>query len=244
MTTYYANGDAVSTKNIGTANKNEAWYFLSQVDVLTTPGASGICVIGDSITDGRGSDTDKNNRWTNDLSHRLAQNAGTPNIAVLNQGAGGGNMTKDDTGAGTTGTIGGINRFKRDCIDNPSGVKWAIIFGGINDIMYSGVTDSGLETALSSMAQQAHAAGIKVYGATILPASMSDTQETYRTSVNTWIKGEAVSSGVYDGYIDFDAMCGSGSAISNQCKGADTIHPSAAGYQIMADGIDLSLFED
>src|SRR4051812_23384558 len=68
------------------------WYIITGIDVMADANSAVVVVLGDSITDGRGSDTDKNNRWTDNLARSLAANPATKNIAVLNEGLGGNNV--------------------------------------------------------------------------------------------------------------------------------------------------------
>ena len=63
------------------------------------------------------------------------------------------------------------------------------------------------------------------------------------TAANAWVR----SSGEFDGVIDFDAIARDPAAptrLSAAVDGGDHLHPSAAGYQILADGIDLGLFRE
>jgi len=61
----------------GFAGREEVqrWYFVAGVDVATTADAFTMVVLGDSITDGRGSTTDGNNRWPDILANDCRQAA-------------------------------------------------------------------------------------------------------------------------------------------------------------------------
>ena len=87
-------------------------------------------VLGDSITDGRGSTDDANNRWPDLLLARL-QSKGLPNVAVGNQAAGGNRVLADGLGPSL------VSRYKRDAITQ-QGVGWVMIFEGVNDIGSAG----------------------------------------------------------------------------------------------------------
>jgi len=58
-------GNKVSSENITDASTQSVqhWYFISAVEVLRETSARGFVIVGDSITDGRGSDTDENDRY-------------------------------------------------------------------------------------------------------------------------------------------------------------------------------------
>ena len=104
--------------------------------------AKGVVAIGDSITDGRGTDTNKNNRWTDILAARLQANAATANVAMMNQGIGATNLV------GTSGTAAQA-RFSRDVLGQ-SGVRYAIVFDGVNDIG-GGATFASMKSAYDDL---------------------------------------------------------------------------------------------
>ena len=109
------------------AKSAEHWYNIEAVDVMADNNAAAVVTLGDSITDGRGSTSDGNNRWPDDLAARLHTNAPTAQVSVLNMGIGGNTILFG--GLGPTAE----KRFDRDVIDR-SGVRWLIIFEGVNDI--------------------------------------------------------------------------------------------------------------
>ena len=92
-----------------------------------TLSSAAIVALGDSITDGRGSGTDQNDRWPDDLARRLQADKNTANIAVLNEGIGGNCVLRG--GLGPTA----LSRFDRDVLSQ-SGVRWLIVLEGVNDI--------------------------------------------------------------------------------------------------------------
>jgi lysophospholipase L1-like esterase len=194
--------------------------------------------MGDSITDGRGTDTNKNNRWTDILAARLHANAATANVSMMNQGIGATNLV------GTSGTAAQA-RFNRDVLGQ-SGVKYVIVLDGVNDIS-GDKSFATMKAAYDDLISRAHAKGLLIYGATILPFSGNSyytaAHESVRQQVNTYIK-----SGVFDGYIDFDAsLSDGGSPPKLKAEYAtwaqtDWLHPGPAGYQKMGDTPDLTLF--
>lgn len=239
-TSFIQTGDSTAAAGMGGATTFDRWYIITGLEVLA-PAAAGatVAAIGDSITDGRGSTTNGNDRWTDFLAARLAGNAATAHVGV-------GNL-----GIGATGVGLAQDRFRRDVLDQ-TGVRWAIIFIGVNDIGGSSAAPatitSNLIAAYTNMATQARARGLKVYGATITPFGGSGyysvDHETARQSINEWIRTTAVTSGVYDACIDFDAAVRDPSNPVNllPAYNSDNLHITPAGYSAMADAVDLGLF--
>jgi len=235
-TSFIESGNAVSATSLPAAAKPVHWYIVTGIDVLADQTAGAVVILGDSITDGRGSTTDGNNRWPDDLAHRLSTNAPTSGVAVLNMGIGG------------NGVFGGLGpsaraRFKGDVLDQ-SGARWLIVYEGVNDIG-RGIDSQSLSKAYTEFVYQAHAHSLRAFGATITPFEgngyYTPAHEAVRQTVNTWIR----TSGKFDAVIDFDAV------VRNPVKPTkllpaydigDGLHLSPAGYQAMADSIDLSLF--
>lgn len=243
-TTYLITDNHVSDASLANASTNEVWYFLSSIDVMANAYSKAVACLGDSTTDGRGVTVNQDNRWTDVLADRLQANSGTTDISVLNQGIG---------GNGLFGGLGpGANmRFERDIL-NQLGVKYAIIFEGINDIGSAtdlSVADNMIEQ-YKNFVQQAHAKGIKIYGATITPfggfTGYYDTQngplrEKIRQKVNKFIR-EGKS---FDGVIDFDAAVRDEETplYLSPMYSSDGLHPNALGYKKLGECIDLTLFE-
>ena len=238
-TSYFqANSTNVSAADMASATKMERWFYISGMDVMADTAAKAVAIIGDSITDGRGTDTDRNNRWTDILAERLQANQGTKNIGVLNQGIGATNLV----GTGTAAEA----RFARDVLGQ-SGVKYAIIYDGVNDIAGE-ATLSTMKPVYEKLIKAGRDAGLLVFGATIAPFNghsfYTVQHETVRQQVNTFIR-----SGAFDGVIDFDmALTDGGSPPKLQSTYAawgqmDWLHPGPAGYKKMGDSVDLTLFK-
>jgi lysophospholipase L1-like esterase len=235
-TSYIQSGNVVSAAGMPSASTTQHWYIITGVDVLADASSHALVAFGDSITDGRGSDTDGNDRWPDDLAARLNTNALTALVSVDNMGIGGG---------GVYGGLGpaGLNRFDRDVI-NQSGVRWLILFIGVNDIG-GGTSAASLITAYQQFAAKAHAHNILVYGATITPFGgngyYTTAHEAARETVNTWIR----TNTLYDGVIDFDAVVRDPVTLTNLLSAYDSgdhLHLNPTGYHAMADAIDLNLF--
>lgn len=233
-----AGSSGVSAAAMASATATDHWFYISGIDVMTDASARGIVAIGDSITDGRGTDTNKNNRWTDILAARLQASATTAKVSVMNQGIGATNLV------GNGGTAAQA-RFARDVLGQGGG-KYAIVFDGVNDIG-TDATFASMKSAYDDLISRARARGLTVYGATILPfdgnSYYTAAHEQVRQQVNSYIR-----SGVFDGYIDFDAALTDGED-PPKLKSAyaawsqeDWLHPGPAGYQKMGETVDLALF--
>lgn len=238
-TSYFqANSTNVSAANMSGASTKDLWFYISGIDVMADASAKGIVAIGDSITDGRGTTTNQNNRWTDILAARLQANAATAKVSTMNQGIGATNL------CGTSGTAAQA-RFARDVLGQ-SGVKYVIVYDGVNDIG-GNATFATMKSCYDDLISRAHGKGLLVYGATILPFSGNSyytvAHESVRQQVNTYVK-----SGVFDGYIDFDAALTDGGnppklqATYAAWSQQDWLHPGPAGYQKMGETPNLTLF--
>jgi lysophospholipase L1-like esterase len=215
------------------------WYYISGIDVMADASAKGVVAIGDSITDGRGSDTNHFNKWTDILAARLQADPATKNVALVNQGIGGTNVA----GTGTAAEA----RFARDVL-GVSGVKYVIVLDGVNDI-HGGASAQTIQGAYDNLVKQGRDKGLLVYGGTITPFGGStdyytSSAEATRTTLNDYIRGSA-----FDGVIDFDkAVTDGGTPPKLKSEYAtwsqmDGLHPGPAGYKAMGDQPDLALFK-
>lgn len=243
-TSFLLSGNSISSADFAGAITTDHWYIINTIDVKASK-SSAIVALGNSITDGRGSGTNKQNRWPDVLAECLQKNPKTKNIGVLNKGIGGNCVLKQCLGPSA------LDRFDRDVLGQ-SGVRWLIILEGVNDL--GGTRDSAsavqvakdLIAAYEQMVAKAHAKGIKVYGATILPFGKSFYYKSYREKarivVNDWIRAK----GHFDAVIDFDKVmqdpADTMSLLPNLQSG-DFLHPNEAGYKTMGEAIDLSLFK-
>jgi lysophospholipase L1-like esterase len=198
-----------------------------------------IVAIGDSITDGAASQVDANSSWPDVLSQRLPfLRDGTP-VSVINMGIGSNRLVASDE-AGPAG----VQRFADDVLSRPN-VSHVIVLEGINDISYEHAPTSQLIAAHQDLIARAHAKGIKVYGATLLPIQKSVKEsaqnEATRKAVNDWIR----SSGAFDAVIDFEKVVQDpdNPLAMRADLTADYVHPNSAGYRLMGESIDLELFE-
>jgi lysophospholipase L1-like esterase len=243
-TSFLRAGNDTSVTDFTGAVTTDHWYNISGIDVLAPSTASCIAVLGNSITDGRGTTTNQQNRWTDNLSVRLLANPGTEQVGVLNLGLGGNCVLKYCLGPAA------VDRYQCDILDQ-AGVRAAIIFEGVNDIG-GGVSSNTSATTIANdliaayktMIDSAHSRNIVIYGATITPFKGNGYYNKYseacRTKVNDWIR----NSGRFDAVIDFDRYMRNPldtiALVSSYQN--DGLHPDAAGYVKMADSIDLNLF--
>ena len=243
-TSYLVEGDAVSNPTMTSASHVEHWYVIAGIDVAA-PDAAAVVTLGNSITDGRGSGTNEQNRWPDELARRLQANDRTQRVAVLNAGIGGNCVLRPCLGPSA------LARFERDVLEQ-DGVRWVIVLEGVNDIGTTPADSSaavgrGLIAAYEEMIDAAHSRHIVAYGATILPfgGSFYDSpeHEAARQSVNEWIR----ASGVFDAVIDLDAALRDPRDPTRLLPAADTgdhLHPNEVGHRMIAEAVDLTLFID
>jgi len=242
-TTQIVPGDQTGAVALSGGRKAFERYILSGIDVSGGSATGTIVTLGDSITDGAASSNDQNRRWPDILAERLGH-AGMTRFAVANAGISGNRLLL--TGAGPAA----LARFDRDVLSAP-GVRYLVVLEGVNDIgaaKYSPATAPRSEDVIAAYRQivaRAHAHGINVYGATILPYKgagyWSEAGEAIRQTVNRWAR----TPGNFDGVIDLDRAVADKAdpltiAAAYDC--GDHLHPSDAGYKAMAETIDLKLF--
>ncbi|TID25128.1 SGNH hydrolase-type esterase domain-containing protein [Venturia nashicola] len=256
VTSWWQFGNAVDAPSFSISDRRTQsaahWYFLSSVEAWVPPSYGSFIVIGDSITDGKGSDDNKNNRWPDVLFARLQKNPLTSSISVANLAAGGNRILQDGVGPNA------LSRIDRDLLAHP-GVKYAMVFEGVNDIGRAPSNTTGQTNVYNSLIQgykqivtRAHAAGIPIFAGTITPfsAPREFTQQKYstperedtRNKINKWIR----ESGVFDAVIDFDAMIKDPaipSRLAPEYNVGDYIHPNVKGYQKMGNGFPIEIFE-
>ena len=244
-TSYIQSGDALAEPSLPAAVTTAHWYVVTGIDVAAPQGAAAVVALGNSITDGRGSGTDRQNRWPDELARRLQSDPATRLVAVLNAGIGGNCVLRSCLGPSA------LARLDRDVL-RPPAVRWAIVLEGVNDIGQAkspADADSiarGLITAFADIVGRARAKGIRVYGATILPFGCSfydaPHREAARRTVNAWIR----TSGTFDAVIDLDAALrdpAQPSRLAAAADGGDHLHPNEAGYRMMAPLAEKAIAE-
>jgi lysophospholipase L1-like esterase len=240
-TSYLLKGDHHRATDLPGATPVEHWYLLSGVEVFTNA-TGALVVVGDSLTDGRGSTTDGNDRWPDQLLPRLP--AG---VAVLNQAAGGNRILHDGLGPSV------LARFDRDVLA-VGRTRWVLIFEGVNDIGTAAATEAAqqqvtddLKAALAQLATRARCRDLKVYGATITPFGgnayddPAGLRERSRQQINTWIRTGAT----FDAVVDFDETLRDPAAPTRLAPTYDTgdhLHLNPTGYAALAAAVPPSLF--
>jgi lysophospholipase L1-like esterase len=242
--TYVVNGDATTAGELAGAAKTQAYYWLAGIDVENAASPGAIVTFGDSITDGARSSNESNHAWPTLLAARLAANKATANIGVANMGIGGNRVLRDVSG------VSALGRFDRDVLGQ-SGVKWVMLLEGINDIGHTkdrpaeGVTSNDLIGAYKQLIARAHTQGIEVIGCTLTPYEganyYGDEFEKIREEVNAWIR----KPGNFDAVVDFEAAvrdAGDPKKFRAEFDPGDHLHPNDAGYEAMANAINLDIF--
>ncbi|MBV9133996.1 MAG: SGNH/GDSL hydrolase family protein [Chloroflexi bacterium] len=233
-----------------------SWYFLDGLDVVS-PGVQGtIVAFGDSITDGLFGTIDANHRWPNFLSQRINDNHDIGRLSVVDEGISGNRILNDSICFG----VNAQQRLDRDVLSQ-DGVRFVILLEGINDIGFSATptvgpfgacavpnTDVSAQQIIAGYQQiiaQTHAKGIPIFGGTLTPFKgagyYTTAGEAKRAAVNNFIR----SSGQFDGVIDFDAATRDPAdplMLRPDFDSGDHLHPNDAGYQAMANAVDLRLF--
>ena len=244
-TSFILAGNHVRDTVLPSATKTEHWYVISGLEVTAATETGAVVVLGNSIADGRGSGTDKNNRWPDNLARRLQADDRMPVVAVLNAGIGGNAVLRG--GLGPTA----LDRFERDVLNQRS-VRWVIVSEGVNDLGGSkpdsaAATATQLIEAYKQFIARGHERGLRVYGATMLPfgGSFYDAPErsAARQRLNDWIR----RSRAFDAVIDFDAAMrdpANPSRLRGDADSGDHLHPNEIGYRLMAESIDLKLFRN
>jgi lysophospholipase L1-like esterase len=255
-------GDHTRDEKIEGGGTSRASIAISAVLVPAVASQRLVVAFGDSITDGDQSTVDADRNWPSDLIRRLGKTAEGSKVGVVNEGVVANRLLNDCfiPSAGCFGS-GALARFDRDVLAMP-GVTHIVLLEGVNDICFPGAKlgDSYLADpadvraaedvirAFQQLISRAHARGLKIIGATItpfegvdVPGYYSEAKEATRQAVNKWIR----TSGSFDGVIDFDAVVRDPdhpSRLLARFASQDHLHPNDAGYEAMADAIDVKLF--
>ena len=231
-------GNKIIEKKFSEKYKTAHWYVISAIEVASYPPRKSVVCYGDSITDGRGSTDDKQNRWTDVLSRKLYLNDRTMNVAVVNAGIG-----------ATFVRLEGQERFERDVLDI-KGATYIIVLYGVNDILFNDASAEDIIEAYKTLIGKAHLKNKFIFGATILPfgknSNWSEKREKVRNEVNEWIRNSVNDKEAFDDFFDFDEFTrdpNDEKSMLEKYDCGDGLHPSPEGFERMVESItNLRLF--
>lgn len=248
QTSYLSAGNQTGSDNaVAFTRPVSCWMFVSGVDVDAAPSVKGTLVtFGDSITDGYLSTTGKNRRFPDALARRMSLRKGAT-LSVSNAGISG-NELLTNRDQGMFG-VPASERLARDVLTQP-GLRAVVFLEGINDIGDKSAKAENVIQAMQQVIAQVHAAGVRIYGGTLLPFMGSNSTyhadygtpagEQERLKVNEWIR----TSHAFDGVIDFDKVMrdpASPDKMRAVFDSGDHLHPGDAGYEAMARAVDLDV---
>jgi lysophospholipase L1-like esterase len=243
-----ATGDTTAQGDMPVDHTITVWPFLNAVSVKPAHHVRGIAILGDSITDGAGSTRDANHRWPDFFAARLLAPGGHE-AGVMNAGLGGNRVLHNSLGQSSFGQSA-LARFDRDVLSLP-GLTDLIVFEGINDIGHAkdgqpqAVSGEDIVAGLKILVERAHEHGLRAFACTVAPYEVAHSYdaagEAKRQVINAWVR----SGAGLDGWLDFDKVLRDPSDPTRLLPGYDSgdhLHPNDAGYQAIAESIDLSLF--
>lgn len=209
------------------------WRYLTAVDVRGRAATGTLVAFGDSLTAGSGSTTDANSRWPDVLADRLAGR-----YAVVNQGIGGNRILLSGVGERA------LDRFDRDVLA-VTGVKTVVIALGINDIQAFPQEGSParITDALRTLTERAHARGLRVIGATLMPYEGQGNWTPARNAVREHVNETIRAGGVFDEFLDFDLAVRDPSRPSRLLPAYDSgdhLHLNDDGYQRLGSLADVA----
>jgi lysophospholipase L1-like esterase len=253
-----ASGNVTAARTVTATATVQQDLFLSAVSVRGR--ASAIVTLGDSITNGANTVANLNHRWPDLLAQRLR--AAHLDYGVANLGVSGNRLLHDPNPPAGSDAVAyaayfghsALRRFDRDVLAQP-GVSDVIVLLGVNDLGHPGTTAPAGEVVSAAdligghrqLIARAHAAGLRIFGGTILPFKddtlgfYSAENERKRQALNRWIR----TGGEYDGVIDFDRAMGDPAdplRLNPALDSGDHLHPNDDGMVVMANAVPLRFF--
>jgi lysophospholipase L1-like esterase len=247
---YLASGNqAFARAGSSFTTKVSCAMFVDGVDVHAAPRVRGTVVtLGDSITDGGITTVNANRRYPDFLARRLNAVRGRT-LSVSNAGIAGNNLLtfRTDLSFGAVFGSPAPARLNRDVLTQP-GARAVILLEGINDIGAMSAKADDLIQADQQIIAQVHAAGLRIYGATLTPFGGSHAKyggdygtpagEQQRQLLNRWIR----TSGAFDGVFDFDRALRDPQhpdRLRPAYDSGDHLHPGDVGCRAMANAVNL-----
>jgi lysophospholipase L1-like esterase len=221
----------------GYSETTSSWYYLTGLDLVPLTARGTLVAFGDSITDGYHSTAGANRRWPDQLARRLAARPGGQRLGVVDAGIAGNRLLS--SAPQIYRGVSGVRRFAHDALGQP-GVKDVIVLEGVNDLTNGVDSAQQLIDGYRTVISEAHADGVRVIGATILPYSrLSPAANAIRDQVNQWIR----TSHAFDAVADFDRALrdpADPAAMAPAFDSGDHLHPDDAGMLAMARSVPLS----
>ena len=204
-TSYIMKGVTNAHSNFEKAFRENHWYNISGIDVYTmSNNMSAIAIIGNSITDGKCSTDNAQNRWPDVMSEMLQLKYKITHQGVLNLGIGNNRVT-------VPGGFGALakERFDRDILMQ-SGVKKVVIFEARKMKVYLGTI-----TPFKGAGYYSH------------------FHEAARLYVNDWIRSQAKNvDGILD-FAKLLQDPNDDRRMKREYASNDWLHPNPAGYKAM-----------
>lgn len=241
-----APGDQTAAARLENARSVLGRPLVSAVAVAADRATPLVVAFGDSLTDGLRPKPGAHG-YPEELARRFAAAPAAQRRSVVNAGIGGNRLLVTAWGDNA------LARLDRDVLRLP-GVSHMILLEGINDIGMGGPAPPGTGAPVSAdeliagyrqIIARAHARGVKVIGATLLPFKgagyYTAEGDEVRLAVNRWIR----TSAEFDGVIDFEAVVRDPTdplRYRADFDSGDHLHPNDRGYKAMGDAIDLGLF--
>lgn len=237
------------------ASKLLGMYFhkpiplFQSVQVLNETDAAAITVFGDSIS--------QQGYWTNMFAERI-RNEFPGRYSVINKSIMGGRIRFDyHRRFICKGLFGksGINRLERDVLNYPD-TEYVVFALGTNDFLQYGTiaapksqkpTAKQVFDAVANIAEKLKNAGKKIIVFNVLNfGECVDSRPEKEALVSEYNKLLKENSHLFHAVYDQASLClnpEKPSCSKKEYLGNDKLHPNMAGGKIVADNVDLSVFE-